>query len=112
MRTRFVRALAVAALAVVGGASAALAAKVAVITPYMAQPGTQAYVEAFQAAAKTKGWDVNVIDTQNDVAAVISRIEDMINQKVDAIVINVDPGQVQAGLKAAKDAKIPVFGMD
>jgi ribose transport system substrate-binding protein len=86
--------------------------KVAVITPYLAQPGTQFYVEGFQAAAKDKGWDVNVIDTKGDVAAVISRIEDVVNQKVDAIVINVDPAQVAAGLQTAKDAGIPVFGMD
>ena len=33
------------------------------ITPYLAQPGTQFYVEAFQGVAKGKGWDVNVIDT-------------------------------------------------
>ena len=100
------------ALAAASIAGSALAAKVAVITPYLAQPGTQFYVEAFQAVAKDKGWDVNVIDTQNDVAAVISRIEDMVTQKVDAIVINVDPAQVQAGLQAAKAANIPVFGMD
>jgi ribose transport system substrate-binding protein len=107
------RALFAATLAAAAAsAGSALAAKVAVITPYMAQPGTQAYVEAFQAVAKDKGWDVNVIDTQNDVAAVISRIEDMVTQKVDAIVVNVDPGQIQAGLQAAKAANIPVFGMD
>lgn len=100
------------AVAAVSVAGSALAAKVAVITPYLAQPGTQFYVEAFQAVAKDKGWDVNVIDTQNDVAAVISRIQDMVTQKVDAIVINVDPAQVTAGLRAAKDAKIPVIGMD
>jgi ribose transport system substrate-binding protein len=93
-------------------AGSALAAKVAVITPYLAQPGTQFYVEAFQAVAKDKGWDVNVIDTQGDVAAVISRIEDMVTQKVDAIVINVDPAQVKAGLETAKAANIPVIGMD
>lgn len=86
--------------------------KVAIITPYMAQPGTQFYVEAFQKVAGEKGWDVNVIDTAGDVAAVISRIEDMVTQNVDAIVINVDPAQVTAGLQAAKDADIPVFGMD
>src|SRR5581483_9797006 len=63
-------------------------------------------------AAKAKGWDVNVIDTKGDVAAVISRIEDMVTAKADAIVINVDPAQVKAGLQAAKDAKIPVIGMD
>jgi ribose transport system substrate-binding protein len=86
--------------------------RVAVITPYLAQPGTQFYVEAFEAAAEGKDWDVNVIDTAGDVAAVISRIEDMVIQNVDAIVINVDPSQVTAGLRAAADAGIPVIGMD
>ena len=64
-------------------ASAATAESIAVITPYLAQPGTQAYVEGFEASAKEKGWDVNVIDTAGDVAAAISRIEDAVNQKVD-----------------------------
>ncbi|KKB78224.1 sugar ABC transporter substrate-binding protein [Devosia soli] len=95
------------------GTGAAFAqAKVAIVTPYMAQPGTQFYVEAFQAVADENDWDVNVIDTAGDVAAVISRIEDLVVQNVDAIVINVDPTQVTAGLQAAKDAGIPVFGMD
>jgi ribose transport system substrate-binding protein len=94
-------------------AGAALAeARIAVITPYLAQPGTQFYVEGFEAAAKEKGWTVNVIDTAGDVAAVIARIEDAVTQKVDAIVVNVDPAQIQAGLVAAKEAGIPVFGMD
>ncbi|MEX0627290.1 MAG: substrate-binding domain-containing protein, partial [Cucumibacter sp.] len=101
------------ALAVASLAGTALAqSRIAVITPYLAQPGTQFYVEAFQEVANEKGWEVNVIDTAGDVAAVISRIEDMVTQKVDAIVINVDPAQVTAGLQAAKDAGIPVFGMD
>lgn len=88
------------------------ASKVAVITPYLAQPGTQFYVEGFEKAAKDHDWDVNVIDTKGDVAAVISRMEDAATQQVDAIVINVDPAQVGAGLAAAADAGIPVVGMD
>jgi ribose transport system substrate-binding protein len=114
MLNKSIRRVVFAATAVAAAslAGSALAAKVAVITPYMAQPGTQAYVEAFQDVAKQKGWDVNVIDTQNDVAAVISRIQDMVTQKVDAIVVNVDPSQITAGLQAAKDANIPVIGMD
>lgn len=91
---------------------AAAQSKIAVITPYLSQPGTQFYVEAFQAAAEGKDWTVNVVDTAGDVAAVISRIEDMVTQNVDAIVINVDPTQIAAGLQAAKDAGIPVVGMD
>lgn len=106
-------AVAAAAMSFASLAGAAYAQpKIAVITPYLAQPGTQFYVEGFQAAAEDKGWDVNVIDTKGDVAAVISRIEDVVNQKVDAIIINVDPSQIKAGLQAAKDAKIPVFGID
>jgi len=102
--------LAVSAIALC--ASTAWAETVAVITPYLAQPGTQAYVEGFEAAAAEKGWNVNVIDTAGDVAAVISRIEDAVTQNVDAIVINVDPAQVNVGLLAAQDAGIPVVGMD
>jgi ribose transport system substrate-binding protein len=109
-RSWLFRATAIAVASMASGAYAQ--SKIAVITPYLAQPGTQFYVEGFQAAAKDKGWDVNVIDTKGDVAAVISRIEDVVNQKVDAIVINVDPAQVKAGLQTAKDANIPVFGMD
>ncbi len=85
---------------------------IAVVTPYMAQPGTQFMVEAFQAYGKDKGWTVNVLDTAGDVAAALSRLEDVVNQKVNAIVINVDPSQVSDGLQAAQKAGIPVFGMD
>lgn len=96
----------------VGFAGTAGAQEVAVITPYLAQPGTQFYVEGFTAEAEALGWTTNVIDTAGDVAAVISRIEDVVTQGVDAIVINVDPAQVGAGLQSAADAGIPVVGMD
>jgi ribose transport system substrate-binding protein len=39
-------------------------------------------------------------------------MEDVVLQKPDAIVINVDPSQIKTGLLAARDAGIPVFGMD
>jgi ribose transport system substrate-binding protein len=85
---------------------------VAVLTPYLAQPGSQAMVEAFQAAGEEKGWTVNVIDTAGDIAALDSRMQDVVTQGVDAIVINVDPTQIPAGIEAANNASIPVFGMD
>lgn len=110
---RTILALSGMALAAATWISAAAAEpKVTVITPYMAQPGTQAYLEGFKAAAAKEGWSLNVIDTAGDVAAVVSRIEDAVTGKADAIVVNVDPAQVNAGLQAAKDANIPVFGMD
>jgi ribose transport system substrate-binding protein len=104
--------LAVAMLGASSLAAQAAGEKIAIVTPYLAQPGTQFYVEAFQEKAKEFGWDVNVIDTKGDVAAAVGRIEDAANQKVSAIVINVDPSQVQAGLETAKAAGVPVFGMD
>ena len=85
---------------------------IAVMTPWLAQPGTQLMVDAFEEYAAEKGWEVNVIDTAGDVAALISRMEDVALQDVDAIVINVDPTQISVGLQAAADAGIPVFGMD
>jgi ribose transport system substrate-binding protein len=100
------------ALALMGNAAVAAGEKIAVVTPYLSQPGTQFYVEAFQAKAKEFGWEVNVVDTKGDVAGAISAIETAANQKVSAIVINVDPSQVAAGLEAAKSAGVPVFGMD
>lgn len=90
----------------------ALAQNVTVVTPYLAQPGTQMFVEGFKAEAEGMGWNANIVDTAGDVAAVISRIEDAVTQNVDAIVINVDPEQIAAGLEVAKEAGIPVIGMD
>ena len=107
---------ALAGLAAVGltlaAASAAAASKITIVTPYMAEPGTQYYVEAFQDVAKDNGWTVNVVDTKGDIAGVISGIEDAANQKVDAIILNANPAQVAAGLETAKKAGVPVFGMD
>jgi ribose transport system substrate-binding protein len=102
----------IASLAAAGLSAPVAAQDVAVITPYLAQPGTQFYVDGFSARADELGWDLNVIDTAGDVAAVISRIEDVVTQGVDAIVINVDPAQIGAGLSTAADAGIPVIGMD
>jgi ribose transport system substrate-binding protein len=111
-RRTLVASMAFAAMAATTLQAEAAGEKIALITPYLAQPGTQFYAEAFQAKAKEYGWDVNVIDTKGDVAAAVGRIEDAANQKVAAIVINVDPSQVQAGLDAATAAGVPVFGMD
>ncbi len=103
----------VAAVALaLNAASALAAAKITIVTPYMAEPGTQYYVEAFQDVAKANGWTVNVVDTKGDIAGVISGLENAVNQKVDAIILNANPAQVTAGLETAKKAGVPVFGMD
>ena len=103
----------VAAVALAFSAASALAAaKITIVPPYMAEPGTQYYVEAFQDVAKANGWTVNIVDTKGDIAGVISGLENAVNQKVDAIILNANPAQVTAGLETAKKAGVPVFGMD
>ncbi|MEM9592139.1 MAG: substrate-binding domain-containing protein [Pseudomonadota bacterium] len=82
------------------------------ITPYLAQPGTQFYVDSFRERATELGWEVDVVHTDGDVAAVIDHIEDVVAKGVDAIVVNVDPSQIGPGLSAAANAGVPVVGMD
>jgi ribose transport system substrate-binding protein len=85
---------------------------IAVMTPYLASATTKIMVDSLQNALENKGYTVTVVDTAGDVAALDSRMQDVITQQVDAIVISVNPELIPAGLEAATGANIPVFGMD
>ncbi len=86
---------------------------VAVVTPYMANATTAYVIGRFKSIASEKGWKVNVSDTAGDFGLLVSRIEDAVAQKVDAIVLGMgDPAQMTKGLKSAQAADIPVFGLD
>ncbi|MEX2534159.1 MAG: substrate-binding domain-containing protein [Trueperaceae bacterium] len=101
-----------ATLAISLFAVTALAQTVAVLTPYLASATTRIMVDEFRAAMQELGYDVNVIDTAGDIAALDSRVHDVITQGVDAIVLSANPELVPAGLEAAEQADIPVFGLD
>ncbi len=58
------------------------------------------------------GWQLEVTDTAGDVDAVNDAIDRAITNKVDAVVINVDPHLISRGLEAAGRANLPVVGMD
>ena len=86
---------------------------VAVVTPYMASATTALVIEQFKVYAREKGWRVNVADTAGDFGLLVSRIEDAVAQQADAVVLGMgDPLQMTKGLQSAKDAGIPVFGLD
>lgn len=86
---------------------------VAVVTPYMANATTAYAIEQFKEDAKAKGWKVTIADTAGDFGMLVSRIEDAVAQQVDAIVLGMgDPAQMTKGISSAKDAGIPVFGLD
>jgi len=96
------------------GAGAADTAKtVAILTPFQQSVTTNQMIAALQAQAATRGWKTNVVDTKGDMGQLASRMEDVISAKADAIVIvSTDPNQLKNQIRAANDARIPVFGLD
>jgi ribose transport system substrate-binding protein len=87
--------------------------KVAVITPYLSAVATKEMVDTFKTEADTYKWDVEVLDTAGDMAAMASRVEDKTAAGVNAIVlVSVDPAQIQAQVDKAAAAKIPVIAID
>lgn len=87
---------------------------IAIVSPYYSdQPATKEVVDAFTAAAEANGHTVSLVDTKGDLAAVNGEIQNAVSEKVDAIVLGMgDPKEFSAGLSAAIDAEIPVFGLD
>jgi ribose transport system substrate-binding protein len=102
-----------AAVATLGTASAASAEDVAVLTPYLSSVATNEMVQTFTSEAQAKGWTVNVVDTRGDFQQLASRVEDVTNAGVDAIVlVSVDPNQIGDQVAAAAEKGIPVFALD
>jgi ribose transport system substrate-binding protein len=93
---------------------AAQISDVAVVTPYYSdQPSTKEVLDYFEADAEAAGFTASRVDTRGDLAAVNSEIQNAIAQGADAIVLGQgDPLEFGAGLAAAAEAGIPVFGID
>ncbi len=66
--------------------------------------------DATIAGAKALGWKTIRVDPGGDPAKMASGMTSLVNSKVDAIVLTtIEPAIIQAGLRAAKKAKIPVI---
>lgn len=87
---------------------------ITVVTPYYSdQPSTKQVLDLFDADATEAGYSVDQVDTRGDLAAVNSEIENAIAQGAQAIVLGQgDPLEFGAGLDAARQANVPVFGID
>lgn len=91
----------------------AKALEVTVVTPYLANASTKEVIDLFKADGEGRGWTVTVVDTAGDMNKLNSAFQDAAAQAPDAIVMGMgDPTQVSLGLKAAKDAGVPVFAID
>jgi len=93
--------------------AAAYAEDIAVLTPYLSSVATNEMIETFKTESATKGWTVNVVDTRGDFQQLASRVEDVANAGVKAIVlVSVDPNQIGDQVAAAADKGIPVVVLD
>ena len=65
---------------------------------------------AAEAAAKARGWDVTLLNSRGSIPESASQIENLINAKVDAIILCMTkPIELDAQLAAAEAAHIPVI---
>lgn len=100
-------------LAALAMGTPALAETVAVLTPYISSVATNEMVTVFRQEAEEKGWEVNVVDTRGDIQQLASRVEDVTNAGVDAIVlVSVNPAQIGDQVEAAGESGIPVLALD
>lgn len=87
--------------------------QIAVVTPYLANAATKDVTEKFRRRAEAKGWEVTVTDTAGDFGRLNSEIQNAAARRPKAIVLGMgDPEQMGLGLRAARDAGVPVFGID
>jgi ribose transport system substrate-binding protein len=87
--------------------------QIAVVTPYLANAATKDVITKFQQRAEAKGWAVTVTDTAGDFNRLNSEIQNAAARRPKAIVLGMgDPEQLGLGLRAARDAGVPVFGID
>lgn len=68
------------------------------------------YLEGVRKAAKARGVEAIIVDSQWDVAKQTSDIEDFVAQKLDAIICSpVDPKGIEPALLSAQAAGVPVL---
>jgi ribose transport system substrate-binding protein len=87
---------------------------IAIVTPdYAAQPASKEAIDLFTTEAESRGYNVTLVDTISDNAAISGEITTAVAQQVDAIVTAFGaPQEFGEGLAIAGKAGVPVFGLD
>jgi simple sugar transport system substrate-binding protein/ribose transport system substrate-binding protein len=101
---------ALAAASIARKASAATSFQLGVIGFQFSSETHARVANAAAAAAKQKGWNVTLLNSEGSLPKHAEQFETLIARKVDAIVIAMGkPIEAEAQFKAAKDAGIPVI---
>lgn len=89
------------------------AQKIGLVISTLNNPFFVSLKDGAEAKAKELGYELVVLDSQNDPAKEMSNVEDLITKNVALILINpTDSDAVGNAVKAANDKKIPVITLD
>ncbi len=108
---RLLVAAAVTTTSMLAGTSAH-AFEVGIIAFQMSSETHARVANAAQAAAKARGWDVTLLNSEGSLPKHAEQIDTLVNKKVDAIVVAMGkPVETDVQLKEAKEKGIPVIGV-
>lgn len=104
---------ALAATAILASASAQAADSIALVVSTLNNPFFVNLKNGAEAKAKALGYDLLVLDSQNDPAKELANVEDVVNKKVKLLMVNpTDSDAVRSAVRAANRAEIPVITLD
>jgi ribose transport system substrate-binding protein len=97
-----------------GAAGAAQAAdKIALVVSTLNNPFFVTMEDGAKAKAKALGYDLVVLDSQNDPAKELSNVEDVLGQNIKVLLLNpADSEASKASVRAADAKKVPVITLD
>ena len=97
-----------------GAAGAAQAAdKIALVVSTLNNPFFVTLEDGAKAKAKELGYDLIVLDSQNDPAKELSNVEDVLDQNIKVLLLNpADSEAAKASVRAADAKKVPVITLD
>lgn len=106
--------MAVAAVALLGSTMTASAAdKMALVVSTLNNPFFVTLKEGAEAKAKDMGYELLVLDSQNDPAKELANVEDVVNKDIKVLLINpTDSDAVRSAVRAANRADVPVVTLD
>ncbi len=106
--------VALAAIIAVGATTAAQAAdKLALVLSTLNNPFFVTLRDGAAAKAKELGYDLIVLDSQNDPAKELSNVEDVLDQNIKILMLNpADSDAAKASVAAANKKKVPVITLD